>query len=136
MVLRYRLSLLQMIRTFPKNMVNSNLTAGLTMHGFWVLAQPEVDAPTLANRRAFKSNKKDSKSKSGSRKKANLKKHGGSSGADDNGQTELYVNLSFMTRHSDVADLAQSVNMILVRMKVSMQISRPFSVGSQIPSLF
>jgi hypothetical protein len=33
--------------------------------------------------------------------------------ADDNGPTKLYVNLSFMMRHNDVADLAQSVNIDL-----------------------
>jgi hypothetical protein len=79
----------------------------------WVLAQTEVDAGTLANRRAFKTNKKAGKSSSGGKKKANLKKRGGSSAANDNGPTELYVNLSVMTKHSDVNDLAQSVNIDL-----------------------
>jgi hypothetical protein len=103
----------------------------------WVLAQPEVDAPTLANRRAFKSKNKDNKSKSGGRKKANLKKCGGNSGTNDNGQTELYVNLSFMTKHNNIADLAQSVNIDLGPDEgIYANLTKLCSVGSQTPSLF
>ena len=78
----------------------------------YVLSQAEVDAPTLANRRAIRNNKKNNKPKPGG-KRANLKKRSSDSGADDNGLVELYVNLSFMTKHNDVADLAQSVNIDL-----------------------
>ncbi len=76
----------------------------------WVLSKEPVDAQTLANRRAFKANKKAPQS--GSKKKANLRKKA-KAGADDNGPTEMYVNMSFATKHHDLEDLTQSLNIDL-----------------------
>jgi hypothetical protein len=77
----------------------------------WVLTKEEVDAPTLANRNARKQNRQNTPKRGGGRgKRARLKKRGEATGDDDNGPTELWVYLSFMTQHPDIDDLVQSFN--------------------------
>lgn len=69
-----------------------------------------MDAPTLANRLSAKQNKQNTPKSGGRGKRARLKKRGKSSASDDGGPTDLWVYLSFMTRHPDVDDLVQSFN--------------------------
>ena len=76
----------------------------------WVLTKEEIDAPTLTNRLAAKQNKQNTPKGGGRGKRARLKTRGESSAPDDGGPTDLWVYLSFMTRHPDIDDLVQSFN--------------------------
>jgi hypothetical protein len=101
------------------------------MFNKWVLTKEEVDAPTLANRMATKQNKQNIPKGGGRGKRARLKKRGEGAPRDDGGPTDLWVYLSFMTRHPDINDLVQSFNIDVGTDEGIYCTVRLFSAGSQ-----